>query len=329
MKSSYLWQWALNFNVLLYLYFLYDGNETPMVTPTFLEQGDTVGIVSTARKLDHAELKPGLDILDSWGLNYVLGETIASENHQFAGNDAVRTADFQRMLDDPKIKAIWCARGGYGTVRIIDQLDFSNFLQKPKWIIGYSDITVLHSHIHNFGIETLHAQMLLDIENKTLESTVSIKKCLFGEDYSISFSSETELNRKGEAKGQLVGGNLSVLYSLCGSNSAINTDGKILFLEDLDEYLYHIDRMMQNLKRSGMLNDLAALVVGGMTDMNDNTIPFGKTAEEIIAETVSAYDYPVVFGCPAGHTKDNRALVMGRGIRLEFHESRATLTFNL
>ena len=300
-----------------------------MITPNFLKPGDTVAIVSTARKVSKEELEPGVQLLQKWGLQPLLGKTIGAEQNQFAGDDTLRTVDFQDMLDNPDVKAIWCARGGYGTVRMVDGLNFSEFKKHPKWIIGYSDITVLHSHIHNIGIETMHADMPADIGKRTVEAATSIKKVLFGEEYKISFpSEEKKLTRTGSASGQLVGGNLSVLYSILGSASSVNTVGKILFMEDLDEYLYHIDRMMQNLKRSGFLKNLAGLVVGGMNDMNDNTIPFGKTAKEIIAEAVSEYKYPVCFDALAGHIKDNRALIMGRNVKLYVTENNVTLDFN-
>ena len=211
-----------------------------MTSPNLLKRGDTVAIVSTARKVSKKELEPAINLLKEWGLKTIIGKTIEAEANQFAGSDPLRILDFQEQLDNPNIKAIWCARGGYGTVRIIDQLDFSEFKKQPKWIIGYSDITVLHSHIHNFGIETLHAQMPVGIETKTEVSRFSIKNVLFGEEYNIEMPSD-KMNRTGKVSGQLVGGNLSILYSLCGSPSAINTDEKILFIEDLDEYLYHID----------------------------------------------------------------------------------------
>ena len=305
-----------------------------MATPPFLKKGDNVAIVSTARKISKEELKPALQLLESWGLKAVLGNTIGAEENQFAGSDDLRAADFQKMLDDPKIKAIWCARGGYGTVRIIDKLDFSAFKKNPKWIIGYSDITVLHSHIHKLGVATLHAQMCLEIENKSEATRETLRKALFGEIYSIEYNSTHPLQRNGEVRGQLVGGNLSMLYSLCGSPSALSTQGKILFLEDLDEHLYHVDRMMQNLKRNGMLQDLAGLIVGGMSDMKDHTKefgfatdrPFGKTAEEIIFDTVKEYDYPVCFGFPAGHILDNRAMVMGSEVRLFVNDKQVLLT---
>lgn len=300
-----------------------------MLTPSILKKGDSVGILSTARKISKEELKTSIQFLESWGLHAVLGKTIGAEENQFAGSDTLRREDFQEMLDNKEIKAIWCAKGGYGTVRIIDTLDFTNFRKSPKWIVGYSDITVLHSHIHNLGIETLHAQILLGVEKKSKETTETIQKALFGKAYSISYSVATnaKLNRYGNAEGAIVGGNLSILYSLCGSNSAINTEGKILFIEDLDEYLYHIDRMMLNLKRNGLLHKLKALIVGGMSDMNDNAIPFGKTAEEIIFDAVKEYEYPVCFNFPAGHIEDNRAIIMGRKVTLQVNENSTKLSF--
>ncbi len=298
-----------------------------MVTPPFLKRGDTIGIVSTARKITKTELEPALELLTNWGLKAVLGHTIGAEEHQFAGNDTLRTQDFQAMLDNPNINAIWCARGGYGTVRMLDGLNFSVFKEHPKWIIGYSDITVLHSHIHNFGIESLHAQMPLEIEMKTAKTREGIFEVLFGKKYSVAFNSDNKLNRIGNANGELIGGNLSVLYSLCGSSSAINTEGKILFIEDLDEYLYHIDRMLQNLKRNGMLKNLAGLLVGGMTQMQDNTIPFGRSAYEIVMDVVMEYNYPVCFDFPAGHIKDNRAMIFGREVQLNVEENVTTLNF--
>ncbi len=271
-----------------------------MIRPRYLKEGDTVAIISTARKVSKKELIPAITILKKWGLKVVLGKSIEAEDYQFAGNDELRTSDFQAMLDRPEVNAIWCARGGYGTVRIIDQLDFTNFKKLPKWIIGYSDVTVLHSHLHQLGIETLHAQMPVSIETKSEGTIKSIKSTLFGEKYGIKIPS-VESNITGKASGQLIGGNLSILYSLCGSPSALNTKGKILFIEDLDEYLYHIDRMLQNLKRNGMFDELEGLIVGGMTQMHDNEIPYGKSAKEIILSICSGFNFPIAFNFPAGH----------------------------
>ena len=298
-----------------------------MIRPNYLQKGDTVAIVSTARKVSKKELIPALAILKNWGLNVVLGNSIEAEEHQFAGNDNLRASDFQEMLDNPKIKAIWCARGGYGTIRMIDLLDFSNFKNNPKWIIGYSDVTVLHSHLHQLGFETLHAQMPVSIETKTAACVQSLKNSLFGNNTTITIPSEVS-NVTGNAKGVLVGGNLSMLYSLCGSSSSISTKGKILFIEDLDEYLYHIDRMLQNLKRNGMLDQLEGLIIGGMTQMHDNDIPFGQSSEEIILSICNDYNYPIVFNFPAGHIKDNRALILGRKAELIISKTETILTFD-
>ena len=282
-----------------------------MIIPPYLKEGDTVAIVCTARKISKKELDPAIKLLTHWGLKVKLGDTVGKEYHQFGGTDVQRAEDFQEMLDDKEVQAIWCARGGYGTVRMIDEVNFSSIETNPKWIIGYSDPTVLHCHIHNLGVATIHGQMCLEIENKTEATRDTLKNILFGNYDAIKFASDFKLNRTGHAKGQLIGGNLSVLSSVLGSKSTIKTEGKILFLEDLDEYLYHIDRMVHNIKRNGFFKNLAGLVIGGLTDMHDNTSPFGQSAEEIIANAVKEFNFPVCFNFPAGHSKDNRALIFG------------------
>jgi len=298
-----------------------------MTTPPFLKPGDKVAIVATARKIYLKDLDDGIALLKKWGLIPVIGKTIGLSDNQYAGTDAQRAQDIQQMLNDPEIKAIWCAKGGYGTVRIIDQLDFYKFVKYPKWIIGYSDVTVLHSHLHKIGFKTLHAIMPLSIEDNTAFAKASLKESLFGEKPTLSYNTQHSLNRTGQAKGELVGGNLSILYSLCGSSSGLDTEGKILFIEDLDEYLYHIDRMIMNLKRNGMLDHLAGLVVGGMTKMHDNRTPFGKTAQEIVIDAVQECTFPVAFDFPAGHVDDNRALLLGSEVTLEVSNTKATITY--
>jgi muramoyltetrapeptide carboxypeptidase len=285
-----------------------------MQTPPPLKSGDKIAIISTARKISSEKLIAAVDCFYKWGFDVIYGKNLLKEDNQFAGSDMERAEDLQWALDDVNIKAIICARGGYGTVRIIDHIDFSKFTSNPKWIIGYSDITVLHEHIHsNFGIETLHATMPFNFpaDGNENEALISLKKALLNKKLYYTVLSNP-LNRSGNANGKLIGGNLSIIYSLIGSASDIDTDGKILFIEDLDEYLYHIDRMMMNLKRSGKLSNLAGLIVGGMSEMKDNTVPYGKTAEEIIADAVAEYDYPVCFNFPVGHKEDNRALIIGR-----------------
>ena len=298
-----------------------------MISPKLLQKNDTVGIVSTARKISLEEIKPAIELLESWKLNMKVGKTIGLEENQFAGTDEQRREDFQDMLDDDEVNAIWCARGGYGTVRIIDALDFSKFKKQPKWLVGYSDVTVLHSHIYDLGFETIHATMPINISKNSPEALRSLKNALFGNDLSYDIKSD-RLNKVGKTEGELVGGNLSMLYSLLGSETSIDTRGKILFIEDLDEYLYHIDRMMQNLKRNGYFEELKGLMVGSMSEMNDNAIPFGKTAKEIIFDTCKAYDFPICFNFPAGHVDDNRALIFGRTLQLAVGSKRSTVKFN-
>jgi muramoyltetrapeptide carboxypeptidase len=298
-----------------------------MEKPQALKIGDKVSIISTARKISLEEVQPAINLLTDWGLEVVLGENLFAEDHQFAGTKVQRLSDLQQALNNDEIKAVFCARGGYGTVQLIDQIDFSHLKKQPKWIVGYSDVTVMHNHINqNFELATLHATMPINFSTNTPEALQSLKDALFCNtlNYQCAYHS---YNRIGEAKGELVGGNLSILYSLTGTVSQINTEGKILFLEDLDEYLYHIDRMMQNLNRAGMLHGLKGLLIGGMTDMNDNTIPYGHTAIDIIKNIVAEYDYPVAFGFPAGHLADNRTLIMGGKATLSIDENKTLLNF--
>ncbi len=297
-----------------------------MITPEFLKPGDTVAIVATARKIDAATLEPAVKLLESWGLHVVLGRSIGKEENQLAGPDWLRATDFQEMIDNPSIKAVWAAKGGYGTVRIIDRIDFTNFRKKPKWIIGFSDVTVLHSHINNMGIETLHAMMAISAKSATPDAIETLRKSLFGEKLEYHIPSH-EYNRNGKAKGEIVGGNLSVLYSILGSKSAIDYKGKILFIEDLDEYLYHIDRMMMNLKRNGYFDGVKAVIVGGMTEMNDNDIPWGKDALQIIQDVLKDYKFPVIYNFPAGHIKDNRALILGKTVTIDANDQEAVIKF--
>ena len=296
-----------------------------MKQPNYLRAKDTVGIISTARKISMEEITEAVHLLNSWELKAKIGSTIGIEDHQYAGTDQQRIDDLQRMLDDPEVSAIWCARGGYGTVRIVDHLDFTKFLEHPKWIIGYSDVTVLHSQLHNLRVQTLHATMPINVDGNSKAALSTLKASLFGKSPSVA-TSPSKHNRTGSGSGPLVGGNLSILYSLLGSSSSIDTTGKILFIEDLDEYLYHTDRMVINLKRNGYFEGLAGLVVGGFTKMHDNTIPFGKNAQEIILDAVRPYDFPVCFNFPAGHIDDNRALLLGHEYVLNVSEEKVSLS---
>ncbi len=287
-----------------------------MKRPLAIKKGDQIGLVAPARKIRKQEILDAISIIE--GNGYVVGYTdeLFADYHQFAGNDNIRTNYFQKMLDDEEVSALISVRGGYGSVRIIDKIDFSRFAHNPKWIIGYSDITVFHSHINkNYGVETLHATMPLNFKDNSQKALSGLFDILEGgsPDYVID---PNPINRKGECEGILTGGNLSVLYSLLGSKSFPETEGKILFIEDLDEYLYHIDRMMIAFKRSGIFNGLKGMIVGGMTEMNDNEVPFGQTAEEIIRDVVSDFDFPVCFGFPAGHFSNNLPLIMGAEVSL-------------
>jgi muramoyltetrapeptide carboxypeptidase len=297
-----------------------------MITPPFLKKGDKIGIVAPAKKVIRQEMETGIGILESWGLEIELGKNLYNTHNQFAGTDQERTEDLQRMLDSPEIKAIICARGGYGTIRIVDKLDFSEFLKYPKWLIGFSDITVLHCHLHNLGVESMHGIMPLLFPKQTEQTIDSLKKSLFGEPIPI-VSYPDPLNRRGETKGELIGGNLSLFANTIGTVSEVDTKGKILFLEDVDEYVYHLDRMMIHLHRAGKLKDLAGLVVGQFTEVKDNTIGFGKTVYEIIDELVADYNYPVGYDFPIGHEIHNMTIICGRVGHLKVDGVRAVLEF--
>ena len=297
-----------------------------MKIPPYLKKGDTVAIVCTARKFFPEDAKPAIDLLESWGLKVKLGKTIGLDSCQLGGTDTERAADFQEQLDNDNVKAIWCARGGYGTVRIIDMIDFSKFKKHPKWVMGFSDVTVLHNHLNTMGYKSIHGTMPVSIATTAPESIETLKTVLFGEKLSYEID-PSPMNRFGKATGELVGGNLSILYSLLGSKSAIDCTDKILFIEDLDEYLYHIDRMMMNLKRNGCLESIKGIIVGGMTKMKDNDIPWGKNANEIVQNVTQKYNIPILYNFPAGHVHDNRALIMGNTVSIDVNENCNTVVF--
>jgi len=292
------------------------------IFPKFLQKNDTIALVCTARKIDFSLVENARKHFESWGFHVIVGESATAEYFQYSGDDALRTKDFQTQLDDPNVKAIICLRGGFGTARIVDQLDFSAFVKHPKWIVGYSDVTVIQNHIlENFGIASLHGEMALKFPEfpETNESLDALKNALFG----VFGTDETSAPAK--ITGELVGGNLAILCSLLGSKSELNTDGKILFLEDVGEWLYAIDRMMTTLKRAGKLDNLAGLAVGQFTHLKDDKTAFGKSAYEIIAEHVAEYDYPVIFDVPAGHCDINLPLVFGGIYTIEVSETSAKI----
>lgn len=284
-----------------------------------------ISLIAPARKVTEDEMSFAIDYIKNRGFEPVYDKRLFDSYHQFAGNDDARTSLIQEHIDSDDIDAIFCVRGGYGTVRIIDRLNFDKFIKKPKWIIGYSDITVLHAKLQGLGCESIHATMPINFTDNTQAALDSVFNFLKGEKISYEIDS-TPINIYGTAEAELVGGNISVLYSLLGSDIFPDTDGKILFLEDLDEYLYHIDRMMTALVRAGKLDSIKGLVVGGLTKMHDNNIPFGMTAEEIILEKVRDKNIPVCFNFPAGHIDDNRALILGRKAKLSVGE-KVTLDF--
>lgn len=281
-----------------------------MTIPPYLKPGDKIALVAPARKISVAELQPAVDLLVSKGFVPVWGQHVLGSFNQFSGTDRERISDFQAALDDKEIKAIIAVRGGYGCMRIVDQLDFTGFKQSPKWLVGYSDMTVFHSHVvQKTNVCTLHATMPVNFF-KSPEATQTLFDALTGKTLSYTFAADGVYGSS-QVKAPLAGGNLSLLYAMQGSASDIDTNGKILFLEDLDEYLYHIDRMMLSLKRAGKLSGLKALLIGGFTEMKDNTVPFGATAHEIILDAVKEYGYPVFFNFPAGHQDHNCAVKMG------------------
>jgi muramoyltetrapeptide carboxypeptidase len=299
---------------------------TLMITPPILQKGDTIAILATARKNIDDNLKPAIDLLHSWGLEVIIGNTIGLDDNQLAGTDEQRAVDFQQQLDNPNIKGIWCVKGGYGTVRIIDLLDFTKFKQNPKWIIGFSDITVLHNHLNTMGFKSIHAIMPISIPKASAAAIASLKLALFGGQLTYQIAAD-EMNQIGTATAELVGGNLSILYSLLGSKSAIDCKDKILFIEDLDEYLYHIDRMMMNLKRNGCLESIKGIIVGSMSKMRDNEIPWGKTAVQIIQDVTKTYKIPILYSFPAGHIHDNRALILGSKVTLNVGKDSSSIIF--
>ena len=294
--------------------------------PGILKPGDRVAITCPAKKLPR-DIGDAVKLLESWGLVVVLGETVDASWHQFAGTDDLRSSDFQHFLNDKSIKAIFAARGGYGTIRIIDSLDFTSFKNQPKWIIGFSDITVLHSHIQAlFQIQSIHGQMPLTIRDGSEISLETLRKALFNEPVDYQYNSLFK-NRSGEANGVLIGGNLTLLVMMNGSVSEQDYSGKILFLEDVGEYLYSLDRLMWNLKRAGKLDKLQGLVVGAFTELKDNDIPFGFSAEQIIMGHVKEFNYPICFNFPAGHIADNRALIFGRKANLKVQNQQVSLSY--
>ncbi|WP_143305034.1 S66 peptidase family protein [Chitinophaga vietnamensis] len=304
------------------------------VIPPYLKPGDIIGITCPAGYIQRDEIAPAIRIMQSWGFVIRIGKTVGARDNSFGGTDTERAKDLQAMLDDKHIKAIMCARGGYGTARIIDQLDFSKFRHKPKWVIGFSDVTVLHCHLSRVtGIASLHSKMCNSFPDDFRQSDpvvqdtiMSIYQALTGKRTQYTTPSDPQ-NRKGSASGLLTGGNLSVIQSICGTPSDIITKGKILFLEEVGEYLYNLDRMMNTLQRSGKLNHLAGLIIGGFNKIkpDDPGEEFGRTVYDIVNEKVKDFDYPVCFNFPVGHQRNNYALKCGVVHTLSVEADKVTL----
>lgn len=293
-----------------------------MIIPPYLQPGDRIRIVSPAGKVQKDKVLPGIELLQEEGYEVILGKHIFDKDHQYAGNDLQRATDLQEAINDLGTKTIICARGGYGTVRLIEKLDFSPLLKNPKWLVGFSDVTVLHSVLNKLGLASIHGSMPgFFLENKKItRSFLSLIELLSSGRSKIEVSGHA-LNRNGICSGELVGGNLSLLYSLQGTPWQLETAGRILLIEDLAEYFYHLDRMMQNLRLAGQLKHLSGLIVGGFTEMKDNDSPFGKSANEIIMEAVRDYNFPVCFDFPVGHIPKNLALLLGGNYHLEVNEN--------
>jgi muramoyltetrapeptide carboxypeptidase len=293
-----------------------------MIFPEQLQRGDRIRIVAPAGKVSKEKVLPGIELLQDMGYEVIIGKHVFDRNFQYAGTEQQRTSDFQEAINDPHTKTIVCARGGYGSVRIIEKLDFSPFLKKPKWLVGFSDITVFHSVLNKLGLASIHGAMpaFFHEKRKPTKSFHSLMEVLTSGNSEVKFESQS-LNCSGSCSGELVGGNLSLLYSLQGTPWQLDTKGKILLIEDLSEYLYHLDRMMQNFKLSSQLSGLSGLVVGGFTEMQDNESPFGKSPYEIIREAVEGYHFPVCFDFPSGHISKNLSLILGANYRLEVGET--------
>lgn len=310
-----------------------DDDQT-YIRPPYLSPGDTVAIVAPAGILKNREksISKAMEILASWGLHPVLGKHLYAKNNHFAGTDAQRAKDFQNAMDDPKVKAIWCARGGYGSMRILDKLDFTKFKQNPKWVVGFSDITAFHGKLDQLQIQSIHGMMAAGLELsqklsiETEKNLESLKQVLFGEALQYQLDS-SPFNKKGTATGIMVGGNLSLLQASLQSDANLDTQGKILFIEEIGEYRYSIDRMLYSLKRAGYFDGLAGLVVGEISKVKVNTTPFGMSNEELILDVVKECDFPVLFHFPAGHGDKNRTMVFGEEVTLDVGINEAVLTF--
>jgi muramoyltetrapeptide carboxypeptidase len=300
-----------------------------MFRPDYLKQGDTICILSTARFVELETIQPFIDWITSLGLQIRLGSTMSLKDNQYAGTDIERAKDFQEAIRNPEIKAIWFARGGYGSIRIFDDIIWDEFIENPKWLIGFSDITIWHNLVNQFyGIQSIHALMPITFQTNTPEAIRRTAQMILGEQVEILFPFTSKNANFKAVSGEIIGGNLSILYSLLGTKTGFNTSGKVLYIEDIDEYLYHIDRIMISLKKAGKLFGLKALLVGEFFDIKDNSIPFGKTYQEIILEHCSEYGYPIIFDFPAGHIDDNQPIRLGAQVEISRQADQVKLKYS-
>jgi muramoyltetrapeptide carboxypeptidase len=304
--------------------------KTQLIQPELLKSGDTISILAPSGVLNNFDNKitKAINIFKSWGLNVVLGNHIYDKNGHFAGTDKNREKDFQKALDNKNIKAIWCARGGYGAVRIIDKLNFDNYLKNPKWIIGFSDITVIHNKLNFLNSESIHAMMITGFEDigQNNDSLSKLKNVLFGDSLSYSITSNKN-NKTGKSEGIIVGGNLTLIQSTIGSKTELKMKDKILFIEEIGEYAYHIDRMLYSLKRAGYFENCKGLIVGQISDVKKNTTDFGRSINELILDVLDEYNFPILFDFPAGHEKTNFPIILGRKVILEVSKSDSKVIF--
>ena len=304
--------------------------KTQLIQPEYLKSGDTISIVAPSGVLNNFDNKitKAINIFKSWGLNVVIGNHIFDKNGHFAGTDKNREKDFQKALDNKNIKAIWCARGGYGAVRIIDNLNFDSYLKNPKWIIGFSDITVIHNKLNLLNSESIHAMMITGFDDidQNNDSLSKLKNVLFGDNLSYSINSNKN-NKTGKSEGILVGGNLTLIQSTIGSKTELKIKDKILFIEEIGEYAYHIDRMLYSLKRADYFENCKGLIVGQISDVKKNTTDFGRSINEIILDILDEYNFPILFDFPAGHEKTNFPIILGRKVILDVSKSDSKVIF--
>jgi muramoyltetrapeptide carboxypeptidase len=304
--------------------------KTQLIQPEPLKSGDTISILAPSGVLNNFDNKitKAINIFKSWGLNVVLGNHIYDKNGHFAGTDKNREKDFQKALDNKNIKAIWCARGGYGAVRIIDKLNFDNYLKNPKWIIGFSDITVIHNKLNFLNSESIHAMMITGFEDisQNNDSLSKLKNVLFGDSLSYSITSNKN-NKTGKSEGIIVGGNLTLIQSTIGSKTELKMKDKILFIEEIGEYAYHIDRMLYSLKRAGYFENCKGLIVGQISDVKKNTTDFGRSINELILDVLDEYNFPILFDFPAGHEKTNFPIILGRKVILDVSKPDSKVIF--